>query len=105
MKGLEEDKNDYAHSIGYKNWEECINDQPNYKVEKLLDKFYHFRINKAVAQALEEAAEKATLNLFDWKAPANWKKIQLKKSEYSINDGSFVSVNKDSILELKKNYQ
>jgi len=27
----------YAKELGYENWETCINDQPNYKVEELMD--------------------------------------------------------------------
>tara|TARA_B110001450_G_C17307315_1_gene353986 strand:+ start:95 stop:319 length:225 start_codon:yes stop_codon:yes gene_type:complete len=30
-------KEQYAQELGYKNWETCINDQPNYKVEELMD--------------------------------------------------------------------
>lgn len=37
MEKLNEVKETYAKELGYKDWETCINDQPNYKVESLVD--------------------------------------------------------------------
>tara|TARA_R110000772_G_scaffold153261_1_gene264267 strand:+ start:28133 stop:28429 length:297 start_codon:yes stop_codon:yes gene_type:complete len=37
MEKLNEVKETYAKELGYKDWETCINDQPNYKVETLMD--------------------------------------------------------------------
>ena len=37
MEKLNEIKETYAKELGYKDWETCINDQPNYKVETLMD--------------------------------------------------------------------
>ena len=37
MRKLNEIKENYAKELGYANWEACINDQPNYKVESLMD--------------------------------------------------------------------
>jgi len=37
MEKLNEVKEAYAKELGYKDWETCINDQPNYKVETLMD--------------------------------------------------------------------
>jgi len=34
---LNEVKEKYAKEIGYKDWEECINDQPNYRIEIIMD--------------------------------------------------------------------
>ena len=34
---LQEVKEAYARELGYENWETCINDQPAYKVESLMD--------------------------------------------------------------------
>jgi hypothetical protein len=35
---FEESKNQVAQQMGYKDWETCINDQPNHMVEQLMDK-------------------------------------------------------------------
>ena len=35
---LEQAKNEIAKELNYKDWETCINDQPNYNVENIMDK-------------------------------------------------------------------
>ena len=37
MEKLNEIKETYAKELGYKDWETCINDQPNYRTETLMD--------------------------------------------------------------------
>ena len=37
MEKLNEVKETYAKELGYKDWETCINDQPNHNVETLMD--------------------------------------------------------------------
>jgi len=34
---IKEVKEQLANELNYKSWEDCINDQPNYKVEALMD--------------------------------------------------------------------
>ncbi len=36
-KRIKEVKEQLANELNYKSWEDCINDQPNYKVEALMD--------------------------------------------------------------------
>ena len=35
---LQQAKNEIAKELNYKDWETCINDQPNYNVENIMDK-------------------------------------------------------------------
>lgn len=37
MKTLEQIKDEYAHRLGYKDWDKCINDQPCCEIEGIMD--------------------------------------------------------------------
>ena len=56
MEKLNEVKETYAKELGYKNWETCINDQPNYKVETLMDEvaLRLYSVSKSVAKQYAE---------------------------------------------------
>ena len=56
---------------------------------------------EAYNQALEDAIENATLSLFDWE-DGGFKEHKRKDNKFIINDGNYVLIDKDSILELKK---
>lgn len=48
---LEQAKNDVAKKLNYKDWEKCINDQPNYKIEGIMDEVA-IRYNELMEQEL-----------------------------------------------------
>lgn len=52
-------------------------------------------------EAIEEVAEKATLSLFDW-TNGEFKEFKQNSNHYSINDGTYVKIDEQSILKLKK---
>lgn len=56
---------------------------------------------EAYNQALKDAIENATLSLFDWE-DGGFKEHKRKDNKFIINDGNYVLIDKDSILELKK---
>ena len=52
-------------------------------------------------QALEDAAKKAKVSLFDW-INGGFKEFKQNSNHYSINDGTYVKIDEQSILKLKK---
>ena len=57
--------------------------------------------NEAYNQALDDAAENALISLFDW-ISGGFKEFKQYSNHYSINDGTYVEIDKQSILKLKK---
>ena len=57
--------------------------------------------NEAYNQALDDAVEKARISLFDW-INGGFKEFKQNSNHYSINDGTYVEIDKQSILKLKK---
>jgi hypothetical protein len=55
----------------------------------------------AYNQALEDATEKAKVSLFDW-INDGFKEFKQNSNHYSINDGTYVKIDEQSILKLKK---
>lgn len=56
---------------------------------------------EAYNQALEDATEKAKVSLFDW-INNGFKEFKQNSNHYSINDGTYVKIDEQSILKLKK---
>ena len=56
---------------------------------------------EAYNQAIEDATEKAKVSLFDW-INDGFKEFKQNSNHYSINDGTYVEIDKQSILKLKK---
>ena len=56
---------------------------------------------EAYNQALDDAVEKARISLFDW-ISGGFKEFKQNSNHYSINDGTYVEIDKQSILKLKK---
>lgn len=56
---------------------------------------------EAYNQALEDAAKKAKVSLFDW-IDSSFKEFKQNSNHYSINDGTYVKIDEQSILKLKK---
>lgn len=56
---------------------------------------------EAYNQALEDAAKKAKVSLFDW-INGGFKEFKQNSNHYSINDGAYVKIDEQSILKLKK---
>ena len=50
-------KNEIAKELGYNNWESCINDQPNYMVEKIMDKVVEIHHQHKMQGVLDEDIE------------------------------------------------
>ena len=57
--------------------------------------------NEAYNQALDDAVEKARISLFDW-ISGGFKEFKQNSNHYSINDGTYVKIDEQSILRLKK---
>jgi hypothetical protein len=56
---------------------------------------------EAYNQALVDAAEKSKVSLFDW-INDGFKEFKQNSNHYSINDGTYVKIDEQSILKLKK---
>ena len=56
---------------------------------------------EAYNQALGDAAKKAKVSLFDW-INGGFKEFKQNSNHYSINDGTYVKIDEQSILKLKK---
>lgn len=56
---------------------------------------------EAYNQALEDATKKAKVSLFDW-IDSSFKEFKQNSNHYSINDGTYVKIDEQSILKLKK---
>ena len=56
---------------------------------------------EAYNQAIEDAAKNAEVSLFDW-YDGGFKEFKKNSNHYSINDGTYVEIDKQSILKLKK---
>ncbi len=57
---LEQAKEIIAKEINYKDWETCINDQPNYKIEGIMDKVaerYHELMSSDIQERINQAYE------------------------------------------------
>lgn len=57
--------------------------------------------NEAYNQALDDAVENALISLFDW-ISGGFKEFKQYSNHYSINDGTYVKIDEQSILKLKK---
>lgn len=69
-------------------WEACVN-----AIEQAQKEAYN--------QALGDAAKKAKVSLFDW-INGGFKEFKQNSNHYSINDGTYVKIDEQSILKLKK---
>ena len=69
-------------------WEACVN-----AIEQAKKDAYN--------QALDDATEKAKVSLFDW-INGGFKEFKQNSNHYSINDGTYVKIDEQSILKLKK---
>lgn len=80
--------------------------------ELMYDEFYELiaeaiKIGKekgqeeAYNQAIDDAAKKAKVSLFDW-INGGFKEFKQNSNHYSINDGTYVKIDEQSILKLKK---
>jgi len=63
---LQQAKNEIAKELNYKDWETCINDQPNYNVENIMDKVaerYHELMSEwiSVDDRLPEKGERVLI--------------------------------------------
>lgn len=63
---LQQAKNEIAKELNYKDWETCINDQPNYNVENIMDKVaerYHELMSEwiSVDERLPEKGERVLI--------------------------------------------
>ena len=84
MSKLEEIKEIIAKEKGYKDWEICINDQPNYMVEKLMDEvvmLYNNPDGKTVTEVRNSVdwfakQMERKLKINDYKG--GWKKCELQ---------------------------
>ena len=56
---------------------------------------------EAYNQAIDDAMEKAKLSLFDWR-DGGFKEFKQNSNHYSVNDGNYTEIDKQSILKLKK---
>ncbi len=56
---------------------------------------------EAYNQALDDAVENALISLFDW-ISGGFKEFKQYSNHYSINDGTYVKIDEQSILKLKK---
>ena len=56
---------------------------------------------EAYNQAIDDAAKKAKVSLFDW-IDDGFKEFKENSNHYSINDGTYVKIDDQSILKLKK---
>lgn len=88
--------------------EEIVNNYPSVKIG--IDDFYGKQTfikaieqaqKEAYNQAIEDATEKAKVSLFDW-INDGFKEFKKNSNHYSINDGTYVKIDEQSILKLKK---
>ena len=64
-------------------------------------KAYLAGYKEAYNQALDDATEKAKVSLFDW-TNDGFKEFKQNSNHYLINDGTYVEIDEQSILKLKK---
>jgi hypothetical protein len=64
---LQQIKEEYAKEIGYKDWEECINDQPNYRIEVLMDE-----VALRLCGVLKSLKDNKALTFDDWTKENNY---------------------------------
>lgn len=97
MKTAEEYSDDVV-----KLWSKFDWDEINFNQFKNYVKNYIEQAQKeAYNQALVDAAEKAKVSLFDW-INDGFKEFKQNSNHYSINDGTYVKIDEQSILKLKK---
>ena len=56
---------------------------------------------EAYNQAIDDAIEKSKVSLFDW-INDGFKEFKQNSNHYDINDGTYVKIDEQSILKLKK---
>ena len=56
---------------------------------------------EAYNQAIDDATEKAKVSVFDW-TNDGFKEFKQDSSHYATNDGTYVEIDEQSILKLKK---
>ena len=83
-------------------WSKFDWDEINFNQFKNYVKNYIEQAQKeAYNQALVDAAEKSKVSLFDW-INDGFKEFKQNSNHYSINDGTYVKIDEQSILKLKK---
>lgn len=65
---LEQAKEIIAKELNYKDWETCINDQPNYRIEGLMDKVairYYELMSADIQEQINQAYELGCITAAD----------------------------------------
>ena len=107
---LEQAKNEIAKELNYKDWETCINDQPNYRIEGLMDKValrYH-ELMSADEPILSENITKGTklIAIDECKMDENDENALIIGKCYTVNSANrlYITINSE-IDEMHQFYR
>lgn len=97
MKTINDIKEEFAlNHAGYNTWEHFINDQPNWKVEDIMDEVAKRYATEAIKADRERVAEESYFTVTNVKG----KLISKGQRGWIDNDGNHCEISKQSIINL-----